>query len=195
MQRLVATRTVLRALGWRLVAAVLLACVVTGPASLVQANGTPIRIVLSYLNGVSSFGPRNATGVAELITSEGEVRLQAAGLQKLGDDEQYELWISSTTANERMPLGPDGAPLAPFGFMKVTIPGKTGSTGGQAYIANQLNNPGGNTLGCTHDARSKNVIRPNRPADRPRVRAGRLPTASTQKRDHAARFQVVVLAA
>jgi hypothetical protein len=94
-----------RALSWRLMVAALLALVLTTPAGLVQANGTPIRIVLSYLNGVSNFGPQNATGVAELITSEGEVRLQAAGLQKLGDDEQYELWISSAAANERMALG------------------------------------------------------------------------------------------
>ena len=40
-------------------------------------------------NGVSNFGPQNATGVAELITSEGEVRLTAAGLQKLADNEEY----------------------------------------------------------------------------------------------------------
>ena len=97
--------TMPRTTAWRLLAAALLALALAAPAGLVQANGTPIRIVLSYLNGVSNFGPQNATGVAELITSEGEVRLQAAGLQKLGDDEQYELWISSTAANERMALG------------------------------------------------------------------------------------------
>jgi hypothetical protein len=105
MHRLEGISTRLHALGWRLVAATLLAIVLTGPTGPVQANGTPIRIVLSYLNGISNFGPQNATGVAELVTSEGEVRLQAAGLQKLDDDEQYALWISSSTANERMALG------------------------------------------------------------------------------------------
>lgn len=106
MLRLAATSALSRVGVWRLAAAALLALGLLVPASQAQANGTPIRIVLSYLSGVSNFGPQNATGVAELITSEGEVRLQAAGLQKLDDDEQYELWISSTTANERMPLGP-----------------------------------------------------------------------------------------
>ena len=45
------------------------------PAGPAQANGTPIRITLRYMPGLSNFGPQNATGVAELITSEGEVRL------------------------------------------------------------------------------------------------------------------------
>ncbi|MGE3272338.1 MAG: hypothetical protein AB7P40_26555 [Chloroflexota bacterium] len=67
-----------------------------------RANGTPIRIVLSYLSGVSNFGPQNATGVAEMITSEGEVRLTATGLQKLADNEEYHVWISA--GSERMDL-------------------------------------------------------------------------------------------
>jgi hypothetical protein len=82
-----------------------LALALATPAGPALANGTPIRIVLSYLNGVSNWGPQNATGVAELITSEGEVRLTAAGLQKLGDNEEYQLWISSIEAKKRMRLG------------------------------------------------------------------------------------------
>jgi hypothetical protein len=75
------------------------------PATPARANGTPIRIVLSYLNGVSNFGPQNATGVSELITSEGEVRLTAAGLQKLADNEEYQLWIASGEAKRELRLG------------------------------------------------------------------------------------------
>ena len=75
------------------------------PAEPAQANGTPIRITLRYLPGLSNFGPQNATGVAELITSEGEVRLTAAGLQKLADNEEYTLWISSDETGERLRLG------------------------------------------------------------------------------------------
>jgi hypothetical protein len=75
------------------------------PAGPVQANGTPIRITLRYMPGLSNFGPQTATGVAELITSEGEVRLTAAGLQKLGDNDEYQLWISSDETGERMRLG------------------------------------------------------------------------------------------
>jgi hypothetical protein len=115
-------------------------CMQAGP---VQANGTPIRIVLSHLNGVSNFGPQNATGVAELITSEGEVRLTAAGLQKLPDNEQYVLWITSAAANENLLLTPvnvgDGGvarvdvvlrspiPEKPWDLMVLTVEAK-GST-------------------------------------------------------------------
>jgi hypothetical protein len=79
--------------------------VLVTPAEPARANGTPIRIVLSYLNGVSNFGPQNATGVAELITIEGEIRLTAAGLQKLADTEEYQLWIGSGEAKQQLRLG------------------------------------------------------------------------------------------
>jgi hypothetical protein len=75
------------------------------PAGPAQANGTPIRITLRYIANLSNFGPQNATGVAEMITSEGEVRLTAAGLQKPADDEEYQVWISSDQTNHRMRLG------------------------------------------------------------------------------------------
>jgi len=108
-----------RAMGWRLVAAALLVLALAVPTGPVQANGTPVRIVLSYLPGVSNFGPQNATGVAELITSEGEARLQAAGLQKLPDAEQYVLWISSGGSNERIPLA--AVPVSDGGVIKLDL--------------------------------------------------------------------------
>jgi len=80
-----------------------LALVVGMPAAPAGANGTPVRIVLSYLNGVSNFGPQNATGVAELVMSEGEVRVTTAGLQRL-PGEQYHVWISDG-ADRRLWLG------------------------------------------------------------------------------------------
>ena len=119
MHRLGITSMASRTAAWRLLAAALLACLLIVPAGPVQANGTPVRIVLSYLNGVSNFGAQNATGVAELITSEGEVRLQAAGLQKLGENEQYLLWISSTAANQRMALG--AIPIGEGGVARMDI--------------------------------------------------------------------------
>lgn len=81
------------------------ALALVAPAEPARANGTPIRIVLKYLNGVSNFGPQNATGVADLITSEGEVRLLTASLQKLADNEEYTVWISTADPKDRMRLG------------------------------------------------------------------------------------------
>jgi hypothetical protein len=50
-----------------------------------------------------------------MITSEGEVRLTAAGLQKLPDNEQYVLWISM--GNEQMSLVP--VPVGDGGVARV----------------------------------------------------------------------------
>lgn len=73
------------------------------PAAPTEANGTPISIVLSYLSGVSNWGPTNATGVAELVTKEGEVRMTASGLPQL-QGEQYHLWVLNSSSGESMTL-------------------------------------------------------------------------------------------
>jgi hypothetical protein len=99
-----------------------LALAVVTSATPARANGTPIKIVLSHLNGVSNWGPRNATGVAELITSEGEVRLTAAGMEKLPDNVEYQLWITAGTS-DRMRLGVVEVNSAGVGRMDTVIPG------------------------------------------------------------------------
>jgi len=73
------------------------------PAAPSAANGTPFNVVLSYLNGVSTWGPTNATGVAEIATRDGEVRLSATGLPHLSG-EQYVVWIVDTAQGVRRPL-------------------------------------------------------------------------------------------
>ena len=70
MQRLGTMLKLPRAGSSALVAgAVLLAAALAllAPAGPAQANGTPIRITLRYVPGLSNFGPQNATGIAELI--------------------------------------------------------------------------------------------------------------------------------
>ncbi len=81
-----------------------LALAVGLPAAPAGANGTPVRIVLSYLNGISNFGPQNATGVAELVMSEGEVRVTTTGLQRL-QGEQYHAWLTTANNADRFWLG------------------------------------------------------------------------------------------
>ncbi len=73
------------------------------PAAPTQANGSPINVTLTYLPGVSNWGPTNATGVAELVFREGEVRLTATGLPAL-QDERYRLWLINTVTGEELPL-------------------------------------------------------------------------------------------
>jgi hypothetical protein len=76
------------------------------PAGTALANGTPIHITLSYLPNVSNWGPQNATGVAELITSEGEARVTVAGLEPLQDSDEYQVWIRTAEPNSWLRLGP-----------------------------------------------------------------------------------------
>ena len=61
----------------------------------VRANGTPIQLRLTWLEGVSNFGPHNAIATGEMITSEAELRLTTAGLAKLPDTQEYAAWISA----------------------------------------------------------------------------------------------------
>ncbi|MBI4300300.1 MAG: hypothetical protein HY677_04120, partial [Chloroflexi bacterium] len=55
------------------------------------ANGAPIRVVLSYLDGVSNTGPKSASGIAEVVMAEGQVNLNVAGLPRL-NGESYTVW-------------------------------------------------------------------------------------------------------
>lgn len=89
----------------RLGLAILLAAVacVVAPPSLSLGNGAPISIVLSYLQGVSNWGPAGAAGVAELVFKEGEVRLTATGLPSLRGEE-YRAWLVNTRSGESLSL-------------------------------------------------------------------------------------------
>uniref|UniRef100_A0A7C2WHM0 Anti-sigma factor n=1 Tax=Thermorudis sp. TaxID=1969470 RepID=A0A7C2WHM0_9BACT len=68
-----------------------------------HANGGPVRIVLSYVQGISNWGPHEASGVLELVKAEGEVRMTATGLPSLSD-EQYVLWIVQEATGEHLKL-------------------------------------------------------------------------------------------
>lgn len=69
-----------------------------------SANGAPIKIILTYLPDLSNTGPRNATGVAEIVMKEGEVTVDIVGLPPLSED-TYSAWIINTHSNESMSVG------------------------------------------------------------------------------------------
>lgn len=87
------------------VALLALALALVSPAGTALANGTPIKITLTYLPGISNWGPQNVTGVAELITSEGEARAQVAGLETLTDADEYQVWIRTADVSSWLRLG------------------------------------------------------------------------------------------
>ena len=81
-----------------------LALGVSGPTGQAEANGSPHRIVLSYQPGVSNWGPNGATGVAELVPAEGEIRLTAIGLPQLSQ-EAYAVWLVNSKTSQVLALG------------------------------------------------------------------------------------------
>ena len=88
----------------RLVIAVIGACLLFATAGIARANGNPLRVVLTYLPEVSNWGPRGATGIAEIVLVEGEVKLTALGLPRL-DGEVYVAWLVNSKANHALSLG------------------------------------------------------------------------------------------
>jgi hypothetical protein len=90
----------------RIIAA--LACGVVGVAALVNiafADATPVQLVLVYMPNVSNTGTQSASGIAELVMPEGEVRITAADLPTLDGNKYYVAWVINTETNQFQRLG------------------------------------------------------------------------------------------
>ena len=64
-----------------------------GSAPGVHANGVPQLVKLSYLDGVSNWGPKDAEGVLEFSFAEAYARVDVKNL-KLAEGFTYEGWLS-----------------------------------------------------------------------------------------------------
>jgi hypothetical protein len=106
---------------------------------LAHADAAPVQLVLLYMPHVSNVGSTSATGVAELVMSEGEVRIKVADLPRL-DGQQYVLWVVNSSTNDFQRLGsfntaaatgavdyetvePDAIPDKSWNLLLVTIEG------------------------------------------------------------------------
>ena len=74
-------------------------------SSVALADATPVQLVLLYVPNVSNTGTASASGIAELVMPEGEVRVSTADLPRLDDDKQYVAWVVNSGANEFKRLG------------------------------------------------------------------------------------------
>lgn len=89
----------------KLMAAVLASLLMWGALhSPAMANGAPVNVILTYLDGISNWGPTDAAGVMELVKEEGEIRLTVANLPPLAD-EAYEVWLFNTRDNTALSGG------------------------------------------------------------------------------------------
>jgi len=92
-----------------------------------RANGVPVTVNLAYID-LSTWGPQDATGTAELIFAEGIVRIEADGLP-MQEDAVYQAWLVNSEVGDAISAGrfnasPSGRvsyegtlpPIADFGF-------------------------------------------------------------------------------
>jgi len=120
-----------------------LACAIVGAsllANVALADATPIQLILLYMPNVSNTGTSAASGIAELVMPEGEVRINTADLPRLDDDEQYVAWVVNTSSNDFKRLGafntaessgavhyenvlPDAIPNKHWNLLLVTVEG------------------------------------------------------------------------
>jgi hypothetical protein len=69
------------------------------------ADATPVQLILLYMPNVSNTGTTTASGIAELVMPEGEVRLTAAELPRLEGTEQYAVWVVNSDTNQFQRIG------------------------------------------------------------------------------------------
>ncbi len=117
-------RSAFRSLSTMLVAvtvagALVLAVLVAAPG-LARANGVPVNVDLSYID-LSTWGPQDATGTAELIFAEGIVRIEADGLPLL-QDSLYQAWLVNSEAGDAISAGRFNASAAGHVAFEGTLP-------------------------------------------------------------------------
>src|SRR6266480_2016983 len=61
--------------------------------SLAFADATPVQLLLIYMPNVSNTDTPRASGIAELVMQEGEVRIEATNVPHLDGPRQYVAWV------------------------------------------------------------------------------------------------------
>jgi hypothetical protein len=69
------------------------------------ADATPVQLTLLYLPNVSNTGTPSASGIAELLMPEGEVRVSATDLPRLDGTRQYVAWVVNSESNQFQRIG------------------------------------------------------------------------------------------
>src|SRR5918911_2801069 len=70
-----------------------------------HADATPTQVVLVSMPNVSTTNTPAASGIAELVLQEGEVRISVTDLPHLNGDGQYVAWVVDTDSNAFLRLG------------------------------------------------------------------------------------------
>jgi hypothetical protein len=105
----------------------LLFAIAAGPLT-ASANGVPQRIQLAYQPGLSTWGPQDAHGEADLSYAEMVVHVTTSGLPAL-NGESYGIWLANSTTNKAVPVGS----LAAAANGSATYDGKLTNVDGYDY--------------------------------------------------------------
>ena len=107
--------------------AMLLAAMLVGLAppweggAVARANGVPTIVELSYLDGLSTWGPEDATGELEISFGEGYARLSTFGLPAL-PGRVYQGWIVNSESYDAISIGRFNADAADEVAFEGTLP-------------------------------------------------------------------------
>ncbi len=92
------------------------------PTAVAHANGVPTIVKLSYIDGLSNWGPRDAAGTLELALGEGYAKLDATGLQRLSG-QRYQGWLVNSQSNDAISVGTFNAAASGTVAHRGTLPG------------------------------------------------------------------------
>ena len=70
-----------------------------------NANGVPQMVKLTYIEGVSNTGSKDAEGVLEFSFAEAYAKVTAEGLDELRDGESYQGWLIKSGSEQSLNLG------------------------------------------------------------------------------------------
>lgn len=126
-------KTIYRALLLAIVAVISVIDLIALDTRDASANGAPVKIILTYLQGVSNWGPTSATGVAEVVMKEGEVNISVVGLPALAD-ETYAGWLIDTKSNQVMTVGRFNADQSEVVKARLVLPSEIPSSGWDLFL-------------------------------------------------------------
>ncbi len=86
-----------------------------------HANGIPTVIDLRYLEGLSNWGPQDATGRLELSFAEGYARVRAQKLPAL-ERERYQAWLVNSETNDAISAGRFNVDASGTAILDGTLP-------------------------------------------------------------------------
>lgn len=88
----------------------------------VRAEETPISVPLSYITGLSNWGPTTATGNALVWVHEAEVRVRVQGLPVL-QNQMYGIWLVNTQQKRYLAVGRFNVASDGTALVDVSLPG------------------------------------------------------------------------